>query len=115
MVSALALAENQLVVILIHLGNVLFEQIAILIIVLLLLILLVKLLCCLHWVEDGGVDRHCLLKVGRCQLAELGVRRDKSLHSQRVGVSLCKKSSLQTLLWRHCLVALCQSLLTVDA
>ena len=109
--ALLALAEDQLVVVLVHLGYVVPKKLLIAVSLLLLgagyvfwphwLLLLLRVellivqpLCGLERVEDRRTDRHGLLQVRGGELAELRVRGDQSLHGKSKSMRLCKKASL---------------------
>lgn len=99
LVHGLALPENKLVVVLVHLGNVLAQEVSIRKsrLLLLLLELLVEFLCRFHRVEDWCTHGHGLFEVRGSQLAQIRVHCDQGLHSECVGVCLCKEACLQLL------------------
>ena len=95
----LALLEDELVVILVHLGNVVSQKV---------LVtgsgnklvwhrLLLKLLRSLHRVKYWSIDRHSLLQVRCRQLGQPRILDKEGLHSKCVCVSLSKETSLPRL------------------
>ena len=106
----LTLAEDELVVVLVHLSNILLQDVSIsnrwlgsrLLVLLQVarLELLFETLGGFHWVKDGSGDWHGLLKVGRSQFAHFGVGCNQRLHCQRKGVCLCKEPGL----WVGCVL-----------